>query len=380
MADRAKAYAGTRRRLWLADLALSVAFLIGILVSGGAVAWANVVERRFHAWPFQVFLYAGGLWLLFAILSFPIDFYRGWRLEQRYGLSTQRGRDWLKDYFKQLGVGGLLGFFWVEGLVFLLRIAPARWWVWAAAGWIGWSVLLTRVAPQWLIPIFYQQKPLEDVRLKEALIRLLERCATPVQGLFEINLSRTTRKANACLCGMGASRRVLLSDTLLSAYPPEEIEMVLAHEVGHHRLRHPRTLIAAGGAATLLACFVVDRTARGLLDGCQVLNLAPIGGLTSLAALPVIGLVLLLANLALMPVLNGLSRRLEAQADRFALEKTGRPAAFTGAMRRLAKQNLAEIHPPRWVEWIFYDHPSIGRRIAMSQQWVPGLRPGTPGG
>jgi STE24 endopeptidase len=358
---RAKAYARVRRRLGLAEFALSVGFLLALLGSGGAVAWANVVERRFHAWPLQVLLYAGGLWLLFAVLSFPLDFHRGWRLERRYGLSTQRGRDWLKDYFKQLAIAGALGLFLVEGLVFLLREDPSRWWIWAALGWVAWSVLLTRVAPQWLIPLFYRQKPLEDLRLKEALIRLLEQCSTPVQGLFEINLSRTTRKANACLCGMGASRRVLISDTLLSAYPAEEIEVVLAHEVGHHRLHHIGILILLSSLAVGISCIGVDRAIRA---ASVHFVLGPLGALSTL---PLMALAFTAMNLLLLPALNGLSRRLEAQADRFALEKTGDPGAFTRAMRRLASQNLSEIQPPHWVEWVFYDHPSVGRRIAMAE-------------
>ena len=360
---RSKEYARIRRQLWVAELLASLGLLLTLLISGVGQRLGAAVLRQTDFWPAQVAAYAGILWLGAALLLFPFDLYRGFFLERRFHLSDQTFGCWLKDSLKQLVLGGFLGGAVVEMLGFLLRKTGPTWWIWAALGWIFWSVLLARVAPQWLIPLFYKQKPLENPQLKEQLERLLERCSTPVRGIFEINLSRTTRKANACLCGMGNSRRVLISDTLLSTYPAEEVEAVLAHEVGHHRLRHIGILILASGAAVGLSAFAVDRAAQWALG--------PLGltGWSDLAALPLLALGFTLANLLLMPVLNGLSRRLEADADRFALEKSGRPAAFMAAMRRLADQNLAETDPPGWVEWLFYDHPAIARRIRMAEQW-----------
>ena len=184
-----------------------------------------------------------------------------------------------------------------------------------------------------------------------------------MQGIFELNLSKTTRKANACLCGLGRTRRVLVSDTLLTAYPPEEVEVVLAHELGHHRLRHIGILILVSTAATGVGCFWVDRAIRRLIS--------PLGltGLDDLSVLPLTALGLFLAGLLLLPLTQGISRFLERQADRFALQQTGNPQAFIATMRRLAGQNLAEIDPPRWVEWLLYDHPSIRKRIALAEQY-----------
>lgn len=363
------AYARIRRRLWLAELALT----IGLAAAFVALGWAQRVAAPFEAWaapwPAQVAAYSGLLWLATVLLFFPLDWWQGFRLEHRFGLSNHTPGSWLKDHAKHLALGALFGLIAVESLSALLRLSPERWWLWTAAMWFAWSAALTRIFPTWLLPLFYRQKPVENAALTGRLERFLERCGAPVRGVFEVNLSRTTKKANACLCGMGATRRVLLSDTLLSRYPEPEIEVVLAHEVGHHRLHHVGTSLVAGAAATAAACFLVDQAARPILDGCQVLDLAPMAGLTELAALPVIGLGLALANLALLPVTNGLSRFLERQADRFALEKTGNPGAFMAAMRRLAEQNLAELSPPRWVEWLLYDHPPIAKRLAMAERW-----------
>lgn len=358
---RSKQYARFRRALWGVELFLTLGLLAGAVALGGTRFLAVWAESQVSAWPLRVALYGGMGGAAATLIFFPLDWFRGFWLEHRFGLSTQTLGPWVRDQLKQWAVGALLGGIVLEGLSLLLRKTPQSWWLWAAGLWMVWSVLLTRLAPRWLIPLFYRQSPINDLALKQRLERLLARCATPVHGIFEINLSRTTRKANACLCGMGASRRVLISDTLLSGYPPEEIEVVLAHEIGHHQKRHIRWLILAGSVSTGAACFAVDRALR--------MSWGPLGlrGLDDLAALPVIGLGLLAAQLLLAPVLNGFSRRLEADADRFALDQTGQPIAFESAMRRLAEQNLAEIEPPRWVEWYFYDHPSIGRRIAMAQ-------------
>lgn len=361
--DRSRAYARLRRLLWLAELVLTAGFLVLLLASGASATLEQWVQERFSAWPAAVVVYAGILGAARTLIGFPLDWLRGFRLEHRFGLSTQTFRAWLKDYAKQVALGGALGLLLVETLSGLLRAAPATWWIWAAILWLLWSVILTRLAPTLLIPIFYQQRPLRDAALRQRLESFLARCGVRVDGLFELNLSRTTTKANACLTGLGKSRRVLLADTLASRYPPEEVETVLAHEIGHHRLHHIGILIGTSAVATFLSCFGVDRLARGALAGLGLT------ALSDLAALPLIGLSLFAANLILMPAVNGISRRLEAQADRFALDETGNPAAFIAAMRRLAGQNLAELAPPRWVEWLLHDHPSLARRIAMAQQY-----------
>jgi STE24 endopeptidase len=367
-------YAALKRRLWLADLGLTLGLFCILIFSGLAVRWGHWVETRAGPWPLQVALYAGILWAAAALAGFPLDWVRGFRLEHRFGLSTQSFGSWLKDHSKGLALGGLMGLGIAEGLELLLRAAPAHWWLWVAAAWMAWGALLTQAAPTLLIPLFYKQQPLEQGPARERLEALLARCKTRVHGIFSVNLSRTTRKANACLCGLGGSRRVLLSDTLLSRYPVEEIEVVLAHELGHHRLRHIGIGISLSAAAAGLSCFGVDRLARGWLAGLGI------AGLADLPALVVLGFGLFLAGLLLMPITQGISRRLERQADQFALDQTRNPAAFITAMRRLAEQKLAEQNPPLWAEWLLYDHPPISKRIKLAQQWVPGQRPGTPGG
>lgn len=359
---QAKAYGRWKRRLMLADLALTF-FLLGLLLASGASrSYRSWILSRIQGWPWATAAYAGSFGVGMAILSFPLDWFRGFKLEHRFGLSTQGFPQWLWGHAKQLLIGGVLGLVLVEGLSALLRWTPGTWWAWAALLWLGGSLFLSRVFPTWLIPLFYRQIPLKDPALQTRLESLLSRCRTRVRGIFEINLSRTTRKANACLCGLGKTRRVLISDTLLETHPPEEVEVVLAHEVGHHRLHHMGILAAAGTGATLSICFFADRWIRASLVSLSLT------GLEDLAALPLLGLFFLAADLLWMPWINGLSRILEAQADRYALESTRNPRAFVAAMRRLGERNLAEVSPPAWVERLFYDHPPISKRIAMAEQ------------
>lgn len=361
---KAKAYARLRRWLWFLDTALSLALLFGIVASNLNQKLDVWVVHHISFWPLQVAAYVSLLAMGMIALTFPLEWIGSFFVEHQFELSTQTLGQWLWEYIKKLGVGSLMGLLLVEGLAFLLRKTAATWWIWAALLWMGWSVFLARVAPVWLIPLFYRQKPLADDGLRRRLEALVARCGAGVSGIFEVNLSQSTKKANACLCGLGQTRRVLVSDTLIGSYPPEEVEVVLAHEVGHHQLHHIGILIALEAAATGLSLGWLDRMMRHLLPALGI------QGMGELAALPVMGLGLSCAGLAALPIVNGISRVLEAQADRFALEKSQNPTAFIATMRRLAQQNLSELSPPRWVEVLLYDHPSIVKRIALAQRYL----------
>ncbi len=361
--EKAREYALLKRHLWLLDLAVTTLLLAGLITSGVAQSLRCWVTARIVGWPAQVALYTAFLWILMEVLLFPLDWFRSFTVEHRFNLSTQKFLQWLWEYSKQMILAGAIGLGFVEGFSLLLRKAPAHWWIWATFFWMVWSAFLSWIGPTVLIPIFYKQSRLKDAALQRRLESFVRRCGTQVQGIFELNLSKTTRKANACLCGLGTTRRVLVSDTLLDSYPPEEIEVVLAHEMGHHQLYHIGILIAVSTLAAGLSCFWVDQMVR---------RWAPIfrlTGLNDLAALPFIALGLFVIGLLLMPITQGISRYLENQADRFALKKTGNPTAFIATMRRLAEQNLAEMDPPRWVEWLLYDHPPIRKRIALAQNF-----------
>jgi STE24 endopeptidase len=262
---------------------------------------------------------------------------------------------------KQLAVGSLLSVLAIEGLYGILRAVPDAWPVWATAGWIGFTIVLTRVFPTVILPWLYRTRPLEQTEVVSRLIALCRRLGSPVLGVFRVELGAETRKANAALAGLGRSRRVLVSDTLVKEFTPEEIEGVLAHELGHHRHRHITKFLLLSACGSWLAFTLTDAVARVWLH--------PLGlhGLDEIAGFPILAFWLSLLNLIAAPIQHGLSRHFERQADRFAVSVTGRSKAFADALRRLASLNLADPNPPRWIVWFFYDHPPITERIRATE-------------
>jgi len=208
-----------------------------------------------------------------------------------------------------------------------------------------------------LLPLFYKYKPLDRPELKARLLALAEKCGARVVDVFDLQLSAKSKAANAALAGLGRTRRILLGDTLLSRYSEDEIEAVLAHELGHHVHAHLWKLIGAQTGIVFLGFFLADRllnwgvSAYGFEDHAD------------LAAFPLLALTFAVLAVVLLPAVNSLSRYFEREADRFAAEVTGRPEALASALERLAEQNLADRTPHPVVEFLFYSHPSIGRRV-----------------
>jgi STE24 endopeptidase len=204
-----------------------------------------------------------------------------------------------------------------------------------------------------LLPLFYKYKPLDRPELKARLLALAEKCGARVVDVFELQLSAKSKAANAALAGLGRTRRILLGDTLLNRYTEDEIEAVLAHELGHHVHSHLWKNIGAQTGIVFLGFFLAGRflgwgvSAYGFEDHAD------------LAAFPLLAVTFVV----LLPAVNSLSRQYEREADRFAAEVTGRPEALASALERLAEQNLADREPNPVAEFLFYSHPSIGRRV-----------------
>jgi STE24 endopeptidase len=225
-------------------------------------------------------------------------------------------------------------------------------------------VLLAHVAPVALFPLFYRCEPLQRPALAQRLVALAERAGTKVLGVFEWKVSERTRKANAALTGIGRTRRILLSDTLLAVHSDDEVEVILAHELAHHVHHDIWKAMALETGLILLGFYVADR-ALGVAVGHFGL-----AAKSDVAGFPLLLLAGGAVSLVLLPLANAVSRMHERRADRYALDMTGNAAAFTSAMRRLSAQNLAEERPSRWVEIFFYSHPPIAERLEAAQAWV----------
>ncbi len=366
MADEARHYSRIRYRLILIELAGSLAFITLYQATGlshRTASWASTIsslESIHLACYLAVFGVASFLIFL------PLRWYSGFTLEHRFGLSRLSVKGWLIRDLKHAAVGATIGLLVMEVWYLLLRRFPVSWPLYATAGWIIFSVLLARVFPTLLLPIFYKTTPLADDALRTRLMTLCDRAQLKALGVFRFDLGAETRKANAALAGVGGTRRVLLSDTLLKEFSPEEIETVLAHELGHQRYRHILQFLVLSSIGSWLAFMLIQRSAAWWVPPLGLTSLSDIAGV------PVLLSALSLLNLIAMPLTNGISRHFEWQADRFAVSLTKLPQAFASALRKLGELNLADPAPPRWIECLFFDHPAIGKRIEAARSAARG--------
>ncbi len=303
---------------------------------------------------------AAFLGLTLELLTAPLDFYSGFILEHRYHLSNQTIGGWLWKRLKGYLVGGVFGLILIYGLYCLLWLTGDWWWLCATVGWLLFTLVVGRLLPVVILPIFYKVTPLDDASLLDRFKKLTVGTSLTIEGVYELHLSEETKKANAALAGLGNSRRVLLGDTLLQQFTPEEIEVVFAHEVGHHVYRHLVKSIVLSVFLSLAGFWLVHVT----LTACaQSLGY---DGIDDPAALPLLLFILTVFGLLLSPLQNALSRFYERQCDQYALDHTQNRPAYRSAFTKLAKINKSDPDPHPLVSFIFYDHPPIRERLAMA--------------
>ena len=357
-------YNHIRRWLGVCEFLLALAVLVVLLMTGWT-GWLRdlALQGAFQSYAFAVFLYVLMLILVSKILGLGMDYY-SFRLEHRYQLSNQKLRAWIWDEAKGFLLSVIVAGLLVELLYFIIREFPQYWWLIAWLGFLGVTVLLAQLAPVVLFPIFYKFEPLQDEELKLRLVRLGERAGTRVRGVYKWHLSEKSKKANAALTGLGGTRRIILADTLLNNYSPDEIEAVLAHELGHHVYRHILKGIAVHAGMTFVGFWAANWALHYAVDRLHMFET-----LSDFANLPLLALIFALLSLLLMPAMNAFSRFNERQADRYAFENIASVDPFISSMNKLAVQNLAERTPSRWVEWWFHSHPAIARRVAAAEAW-----------
>jgi STE24 endopeptidase len=360
---QARRYNHIRRWLGITDFVVGFAFLVVLLATRWSDSLRDLAYRMgFQNYSLSLFMYIVLLLGISKVLGLGLDYY-GFRLERRFKLSNQRFSAWLWDETKGFLVTLVLGAVVIELLYFTIRQWPQNWWMLAWALFMGLFILLAQLAPVLLFPIFYKFEPLENEELKRRLILLGQRAGTQVRGVYRWKLSEKTKKANAALTGLGNTRRIILADTLLDNYTPDEIEAVLAHELGHHVHRHIMKSIFVQAGITFVGFWAANFTLHYAVDHHMFEELS------DFANLPLLALVSVVLSFLLMPALNAYSRYNERQADRYAFESIATIDPFVSSMNKLADQNLAERIPSRWVEWYFHSHPSISRRLAAAEAW-----------
>ena len=363
--DNAGRYHRLRRRASMLGILSSALLLVILLLSGAAIALRVLTDGiAGGSVVLSASLYAMMLVVMGELLTLPLAYYEGMTLERRYGLGRQTMAGWLVDRVKAVGVASVMAIVGAVLIEALMRSSPEYWWLLAAAVFSVLLVAVAHLAPVVLMPLFYTFRPLDRPALAARLLALAQRAGTQVLGVFEWQLSDRTRKANAALAGLGRTRRILVSDTLLADHSDDEIEVILAHELAHHVHRDIWSGLAFEGILIALGLFVADRVLNAMGGRFGL------AGKDDIAALPLLVLAAGGVSLCLVPVANALSRWHERRADRYALELTQNPSAFVSAMKRLSMQNLAEEQPSPLVEWLFHSHPSTSARIAAAMAWT----------
>ena len=368
--DKSARYNRLKRQWSMMSTAWSACLLAVLALTAGARVLRDVAERVAHVVAPAGWERSAAIAVCITLLvvlnelgSLPIGFYGGYLLDTRYGVSKQTLASWCSDQAKSFLLGLVLTIAAGRLLYAFIDAVPDTWWLPAGIAFALVVIGLANLAPLILMPLFYSVKPLTRESLRARLVTLAERAGAHVLDAYEWGLGQKTTKANAALTGIGRSRRILVSDTMLEQYTEDEIEVVLAHELAHHvhgdiwkGIAFEAVLILAGffAAAHLLVA------------------LAPVigfNGPADLAGLPVLVLAAGAVSLIALPAAHAMSRAHERSADRFALHLTQNPGAFVSAMKRLGAQNLAEDEPSQLVQWLFYSHPPIRERIAAAREF-----------
>ena len=364
----ARRYNRVKRYLGVADFLLGLGFLLILLFARtrGGFRWTEALRDYSYSgarqhYTLAVFYYVVLLLLATKVIGFALEFY-SFRLEHRYKLSNQKLGSWLWDQAKEFLVGVVLATIVVELIYGSIRLSQQNWWLIAWSVFIVLTIFFAQIAPVVLFPLFYKFEPLKNDELRDRLVRLSERAGTKVRGVYEWKLSEKSKKANAALTGLGNTRRIILADTLLEKYSPEEIEAILAHELGHQVHGHITKGIVVQVAITFFGFWATAWLLNYSIEQRHMFE-----RLTDFASLPLLALVSTVMSFTLMPLLNAYSRFNERQADRYCFRSVASVAPFISSMNKLAEQNLAERNPSRFVEWFFHSHPAISRRVAAAE-------------
>jgi STE24 endopeptidase len=360
----AKEYGQRQLMCGVADKLLDIVFLacMAFLLARPVTAWLATYTPERTLQLIGLFVITT---LLHMAVSFGLSFYSGYQLEHRFGLSHLTVGGWFWRYLKvhmlTLIFGGLL----FVGLYWVIWLTGGWWWMAAAALFFLVSVTAGQLVPVLIMPLFYKVERIENPELSARMSRLSAGTGLSIEGVYRFDLSADTAKGNAMLAGLGRTRRVLMGDTLLARFTADEIEVIFAHEIGHHVFRHIRKMIVVGAVYSTIGFWLVDRVmvtwARQYHPQSDYADM-PVD------TLPLVMLVLTLFALLLEPLQNFISRRYERQCDRYALERTGLAEAYVSAFQKLAKLNKDDPSPHPLEVFLFHSHPPISERLAMATE------------
>ena len=361
ISDKASRYSREKYTLSLVETGYLLLLLVLFTTTGLSVHLERPLHALFRNNTLTLAVYILILYLGYYALTFPLNFYGSFLLEHKFSLTKQTAKDWFKDQAKSGLLFYLFALILVSAFYYILKHFLHSWWLVVSVFWIFFSLILARLTPVLIIPLFFKYKKLSDEQLRSRITSLAEKMKVRILDVFEIDFSKKTLKANAAFVGFGKTRRVILADTLKDKYSYDEIEVILAHEFAHYRLKHLFKLILINAGVTMGTFLIIFLTNEGLLRRMGFISLWDI------ASIPVLLMYLVVLGLFTRPFENFLSRRFEREADNEALNVTGLKAAFISTFEKLASQNLADRSPHPLIKFFFFDHPPIDERIALAK-------------
>lgn len=359
----AKEYFKIRYKLNIVYSVLHIVILATFLISGASLELKNIISSFVEKNWLVTTVYFSIVLILFDLITLPTNFHVNFLIEHKFKLSNQSISAWFLENIKKIIVSFVMGLIFIHTIYYFLENYENLWWFYTSIVFIFFGVIFSHLAPILLIPIFYKLTPIENEALKSKLLSLCKSINAQVKGVYEINLSKDTKKANAGLTGIGNTRCVILSDTLLEKFNLKEIEVIFSHELGHHYHRHIWKLIGMEIIFTFIGLYFIDISLNGF---GTLLNITKI---SNIANLPLLALSFSIISFFFIPLKNAFSRALEREADKFALDTTQNPSSFISSMISLGDQNLSEIKPHPLIEAYFYSHPPLIKRLRMGYSY-----------
>lgn len=361
---KAKRYSSIKYCVEISKVIYLLILLFIFLDTGLSIMLRNEILQLTENIYVAILMYGLIVFIIHYLLEFPLNIYCSYHLEHRFSLSTQKIKDWLIDQIKTGLISFVIFIILTEAFYFILRKNPQQWWWIVSLFWIFFSLTLAGLMPTLIIPLFFKYKILSDAHLRQRILNLAEKMKLKLLDVFEIDFSKKTVKANAAFVGLGRTKRVILADTLKDKYTHDEIEVILAHEFAHYKMKHLLKLVFVNSLVIISAFYLMSQTSR------YVLGIFGLSSLNDIAAFPAIVMYLVAITIILEPLMNYVSRRFEKNADKLAIKTTNLKEAFISMMEKLCAQNLADREPPWLIKVFFFDHPPVSERIAFAENLV----------
>ncbi len=356
---RAKKYTQSKRTLNFLTQLLSWIILLLFYTSGLSAGLVDSLSSL--GFIPQIFIFFTILIIIETLLTCGLNYWSEFKVEHRYGFSTQDINDWILDQIKSFILTLIIGAILLILLFLCFKFFSAYWWLVAAFGMIIVSVIFSNLFPVLIIPLFYKLTPVKDEILKDKLKTILEKSGIKIEGFYSMNMSSKTTKENAMLAGLFNTKRVILGDNLLKNNDDDEIEVIIAHEVGHHKHQHTAKIIIIGALQVLILFLLIHLILTNFFPSFLT------DFESTLTLLPIFLLFFNLLSFVTNPFQLFISRLNEKQADRTALSLTDKPDAFIKVMAGLANRNLSDAYPSPIIKFLFYSHPPVGERIDVAK-------------